>query len=97
MQQELNQGIKVDLAKAPWNECECGGKIFEPRLMFKRISPIVSPSGQEEMVPIETFICATCSKIPGFVSKKIPGIPKELQAIAPIIGNDTLSGTILKS
>lgn len=70
----MNQGVKVNLADQPWAECQCGGRIFEPALMFKRISPIISPTQQEEHAPLEIFICRSCGEIPEFVKKKLPTI-----------------------
>ena len=34
--------------------------------MMKRISPIISPTGKEAVVPIQTFACNAC----GFVNKQ---------------------------
>ena len=75
-----SQQMKLNLSEAPWMECECGGMSFEPGLMFKRISPIISPSGREEVVPVEIFKCKSCNQIPGFVGNKIPGIPEDMKA-----------------
>lgn len=72
--------MKIDLKTIPWTTCECGGKIFIPCVMFKRVSPLVSPDGQERMVPIEVFTCNICNQIPGFVNSNVPGIPKDLKA-----------------
>ena len=44
--------------------CECGGMVFESALVLKKISAIVSPSGQEEMYPIEILVCKKCGKVP---------------------------------
>jgi len=84
--QNLNQqsGVRINLQDTPWQECECGGLSFEPGLMFKRISALLSPSGKEEVMPVEIFKCVECKKIPGFVHKKIPGIPDDMKAKAKI-------------
>lgn len=75
------QGVKVSLADVPWMSCECGGKKFTNSLMFKRVSSIISPSGKEEVVPVDVFTCDTCGKLPSFVTSKIPGIPEELKSV----------------
>jgi len=72
--------MKINLDTCEWANCECEGKTFEQKVMFKRISPIMSPHGKEEFVPIEVYICTSCNAIPSFISDKIPGIPTELQA-----------------
>ena len=61
--------------KAPQNEidindtetitCEdCGNATFIQCFFIRRISPIVSPTGQEAMIPIEVFSCGNCGKVP---------------------------------
>lgn len=74
---------RIDLRDIPWTSCECGGQTFTPGVMFKRLSPLISPDGQEHMVPVEIFICDSCKKIPGFVNMNVPGIPANLKAIKP--------------
>ena len=45
---------------------ECENAYFVPAFMIKRVSPLVSPNGQEVMVPVQSFQCASC----GHVNKK---------------------------
>ena len=44
----------------------CGGKYFRQVSAFKRISPLVSPSGKEQIVPVPTFSCDDC----GFINEE---------------------------
>lgn len=44
--------------------CDCGGMLFEQGIVFKKISSIVSPSGKEEMYPLEVLICKKCGRVP---------------------------------
>ena len=54
------------LAQAESVVCEsCGNHTFVGVMMMKRISPIISPTGKEAIVPIQTFACNAC----GFVNK----------------------------
>jgi hypothetical protein len=77
---ENQQRMKIDISDAPWAEC-CGEpQLFETAFMFKRISPIVSPSGKEEHVPIEIVICKKCGKVPQFILKNYPDLPDSLKA-----------------
>lgn len=77
---ENQQRMKIDISDAPWAEC-CGEiQLFETAYMFKRISPIISPSGQEEHIPIEVIICKKCGKVPPFAFKKLPDLPEEMKA-----------------
>ena len=55
------------LAQAESVTCEsCGNHTFVGVMMMKRISPIISPTGKEAVVPIQTFACNAC----GFVNKE---------------------------
>ena len=54
----------VDLTHAKTLECEeCGCKGFKQTLMIKRLSALLSPTGQEAMVPVAAFACEKCSHI----------------------------------
>ena len=52
--------------------CEnCEGQIFREACMFKRLSALLSPTGEETMIPIKTFACAECNHInPAFLPKE---------------------------
>ena len=43
---------------------ECGNATFIECFFIRRISPIVSPTGQEAMVPIQVYSCGNCGKVP---------------------------------
>tara|TARA_R110002020_G_C16086808_1_gene757542 strand:+ start:653 stop:922 length:270 start_codon:yes stop_codon:yes gene_type:complete len=54
----------VDLTHAKTLECEeCGCKGFKQTLMLKKLSALLSPTGQEAMVPVAAFACEKCSHI----------------------------------
>jgi len=61
------------LAQAESVTCEsCGNHTFVGVMMMKRISPIISPTGKEAVVPIQTFACNAC----GFINKQfLPSMP----------------------
>jgi hypothetical protein len=63
--------------------CDCGGKFFEEGMFFKKISPIVSPSGKEEMYPMGVIICKKCGKVPTALNKENL-VPQELLASSNI-------------
>ena len=45
--------------------CEkCGNASFIQSFFLKRISPLVSPTGKEAIVPIQVFACGNCGTIP---------------------------------
>jgi hypothetical protein len=65
--QNEKTGINITpetMKKFPSLECDCGGKLFHSGLVFKKISQFVSPSGKEELYPLEVLICNKCGKVP---------------------------------
>ena len=54
----------VDLTHAKDIECEeCGNKGFRQTMMLKKLSPLVSPNGQEAIIPVAAFACDSCGHI----------------------------------
>mgnify|MGYP003126563439 FL=1 len=54
----------IDLTHAKDLECEeCGCRGFKQTLMLKKLSALVSPNGQEAMIPVQGFACEKCSHI----------------------------------
>ena len=55
---------QINLEHAVDVTCEkCEYEHFTPVFSIKRISPLVSPTGKEVMVPVQTFACASCGHI----------------------------------
>jgi hypothetical protein len=54
--------------------------MWETSMLFKRISPLLSPSGKEELVPAELVTCKQCGKVPKFFFDMAKGIPDELKS-----------------
>ena len=54
----------IDLTHAKDIVCEkCGGKGFRQTMMLKRLSSLMSPTGQEAIIPVACFACDTCGHI----------------------------------
>ena len=54
----------VDLTHAATLECEeCKCKGFKQTMMLKKLSPLVSPTGQEAIIPVAAFCCEQCGHI----------------------------------
>ena len=52
------------LAQSDSVTCDhCGNETFVSVMMMKRISPILSPTGKEAVVPIQTFACNACGSV----------------------------------
>jgi hypothetical protein len=57
--------VQVDLKKADTIKCDdCGNYLFITANVIKRISPILSPTGQEALVPVQVYSCGNCGKVP---------------------------------
>ena len=54
----------IDLTHAKDIICEkCDGLGFRQTMMLKRLSPLVSPNGQETIVPSAVFACESCGHV----------------------------------
>jgi len=44
--------------------CEkCGGDLFVPVVLLRKVSALVSPSGKETMLPLQLFACLACNHV----------------------------------
>ena len=58
------QQVQVDLEDAETMVCQnCGNKIFIQGYVIKKISAIMSPTGQEVIAPVQVFNCGNCGEI----------------------------------
>ena len=56
--------VAVDLAKAETIKCKaCGNASFISTFILKRLSPLVSPTGQESVIPIQVYSCGNCGEL----------------------------------
>ena len=68
------QQVQVDLNDAETMKCEdCGNSVFIPAFFLKRLSPLVSPTGQEALIPIQVYSCGNCGKVPDKLMKEVDG------------------------
>jgi len=63
--------------------CDCGGAMFSEKMMFRRISAIISPSGSEELYPMQVIVCDSCGKVPTEFNP-YDLVPEEFLAEEPI-------------
>ena len=56
--------VQVDLKQADTIKCkECGNYLWIQSFVLKKLSALVSPTGQETMIPVQVFSCGNCGKI----------------------------------
>ena len=61
---EQQQQMRLNLSSANTISCEeCECKHFEPVFFIKQLSALVSPTGKEQIVPIQSFHCAKCGHV----------------------------------
>ena len=62
--QGAQQQVQVDLSKAETLKCDaCGNYLFIQANVIKRISAIMSPTGQEAMFHVQVYSCGNCGKV----------------------------------
>jgi hypothetical protein len=56
--------INVGLDQTNEIKCdECESTVFHPAFLLRKVSPLVSPSGKEAVIPIQVFACDSCGHI----------------------------------
>ena len=56
---------QVDINDTEMVKCDdCGNASFIQAFFLRRLSALMSPNGQEAMIPIEVFSCGNCGKVP---------------------------------
>ena len=56
--------VNVDLSDAETMSCgKCDNKIFIQGYVVKKISAIISPTGQEVIAPVQVFNCGNCGEL----------------------------------
>ena len=64
MKQNMDTQMQVDLTKAETMKCKkCENAIFIPSFILKRLSPLVSPTGQEAVIPVQVYSCGNCGEV----------------------------------
>ena len=57
--------VQIDLNDAETLTCDdCGNATFIACFFLKRLSPIVSPTGEEALIPVQVYSCGNCGKVP---------------------------------
>ena len=59
---QANINVTIDdLTSVKCDDCE--GEYFRSAMLMKRLSPLVSPTGKEQLVPIQIFRCDDCGHV----------------------------------
>ena len=62
MEDQLQQSL--DMSKASSIKCDnCEGSTFKQTLIISKLSALLSPSGQETIIPSAVFACEKCGHV----------------------------------
>ena len=64
--------MNIDINQTTAEVCEkCENETFIQVYQMRKLSALLSPTGQESMIPIQVFACAKCGNInKGFLPKE---------------------------
>lgn len=66
------QQYNVDINNTTEFVCEeCGNATFREALLMRKVSALLSPTGQESFVPIPVFACLACNHVPSQFMPKL--------------------------
>ena len=69
--------VQVDLKQADTIKCsDCNNYLFITSFVLKKLSALMSPNGQEGIVPLQVYSCGNCGKVP---SKLLEGSGLEIE------------------
>ena len=55
---------QIDISKTSSIKCEeCENQTFKQSLLLRKLSALVSPNGQETLVPVQVFACEKCGHV----------------------------------
>jgi hypothetical protein len=59
-----NAQVRVDLKDAETIKCNsCNNYLFITSFILKRLSALVSPNGQEALIPVQVYSCGNCGEV----------------------------------
>ena len=55
---------QIDISKTSAIKCEkCENSTFKQTLLLRKMSALVSPNGQETIIPMQVFACEKCGHV----------------------------------
>lgn len=65
---------KINPADLDWLQCTvCNSHTFVNKILLKKFPALLSPTGQEELLPLDILMCDKCGEVPDLIKKAIPG------------------------
>lgn len=63
MKQPKQVTINLDINKLGIAKCQCGNTLFDTLTVYRFMSAIVSPNGQEQLLSIPHAKCVVCASV----------------------------------
>ena len=58
------QQMNIDISQTSEMKCDkCENNTFKQTMMLRKMSAIVSPNGQETIIPMAVFACEKCNHV----------------------------------
>ena len=58
------QQMNIDISQTTEMKCDkCENNTFKQTMMLRKMSAIVSPNGQETIIPVGVFACESCNHV----------------------------------
>ena len=72
MENNQQPQMNIDFSQTTAEKCEsCGNDTFHHVFKMRKLSALLSPTGEEAMIPIQVFACIKCGHInKGFLPKE---------------------------
>ena len=64
MNKQQEQQMQVDFSQTTGLECdECKNEKFTQVFYIRKLSALLSPAGEESLIPVPTFACSECGHV----------------------------------
>jgi len=68
------QNTNISMADTEAFTCDdCSNAVFIPAVFLRRLSPLMSPTGKEAMIPVQVYSCGNCGKVPKSLMQELNG------------------------
>ena len=64
---QATQQLNLDISKALPIVCdneECDSDMFMPAMKFRKVSKLLAGTPNDQIIPIQIFLCTACGQIP---------------------------------
>jgi hypothetical protein len=62
-QQPQQQQVNIKPEDLQAVMCSCGGELYLPSFKFKKVNKLLTGSQDDQIIPVEVFVCAACGEV----------------------------------